>query len=131
MVQSQIYRPYWKTLYLNHFCFFIVYKNFFVLDTEIRPTITILQPTGPFYCPDIKNFIIGPEAALNVPFCFTPKENELVVEYVELRAGKTIYPLKISGKGVDVIVTMKPEFLVYRLEAPRGGRTMLSLEVIR
>lgn len=93
--------------------------------------VTILQPNGPFYCPNLKNFILGPEATLNLPINFKPVHEDEVTEYLEIRAGKTIYPLKLSGRGVAVQLHMNPEFLVYRLEAQRGGRTMITLEVTK
>lgn len=97
----------------------------------IRPTLTILLPTGPFYCPDLKYFTLGPEATFNLPINFTPLHENEVVEYAEIRSGKTVYPLKITGRGVRVHLGINPEFVVYRMEAQRGGRTMLTLEVTK
>lgn len=105
-------------------------KKKLFLDVPIKPSLTLLQPTGPFYCPDLKKIILGPEASIKFPISFTPLyENLIVEEYAEIRAGKTICPLKISGKGVAVYLTMNPQFLVYRVEAQRGGKSLINFDV--
>lgn len=101
------------------------------LDEEITPSVTLLSPTGPFSCPNLKNSALPPESTLNLPITFVPEHEDLVTEYIEIKSRKTIYCLKLTGRGTLPNIFMRPEFLVYRLEAPAGGHVYLPLEVAK
>lgn len=59
----------------------------------------------------------------NPQFCFQE------IEYLEIRANRTVYSLKLTGRGVCPVFKIVPDFVVCRLEAKIGGFSDCSLEV--
>lgn len=111
------------------FCFEKKFLESPILDEPIEPTISLFSPIGPFSSLSLQNIKLPSEATMHLPIFFAPSYEEEVLEYIEIRAGKTICPLKISGRGVVPQLSINPEFLVFRLEAERESRTTLTLEV--
>ncbi|KAF2893015.1 hypothetical protein ILUMI_13155 [Ignelater luminosus] len=95
----------------------------------IKPTVTILSPTGFFTCPSPRNIVLPPQHLLQLPLKFTPLEEKQVIEYFEIKAGSTICPLIVSGEGHSCNITINPDFLVCRLEASTGDFADCTIEI--
>ncbi|KAK5638949.1 hypothetical protein RI129_013244 [Pyrocoelia pectoralis] len=99
-----------------------------ISDESIRPIITPLSPTGFFTIPNL-GVDLPSELILNLPLTFRPEQAKKVIEYFEIRAGGTIYPLVVSGEGIPPNFIISPEFCVCRLEAPYGKFSECPIEV--
>ncbi|XP_031353716.1 cilia- and flagella-associated protein 74-like [Photinus pyralis] len=99
-----------------------------ISDQWIRPTATHVSPTGCFSLPNL-DVSLPPERILKLPLTFRPDRTKKMIEYFEIRAGDTVWPLVVGGEGANASFTIAPEFRVCRLEAAHGGFSDCSIEV--
>lgn len=99
-----------------------------VIMKRISPSLSILNPFGPFYYP-IGKVKIDPEHVWVVPITFTPFEEKNHVEFFEVRSDKTILLMKTTGEGIEAKVATVPEFAITRIEAKPEGSAEFKFDL--
>ncbi|XP_045465474.1 uncharacterized protein LOC123674595 [Harmonia axyridis] len=97
---------------------------------DINVTTSILRPEGGFFCPNFDSVQLPSECFLKIPITYKPQEEESVIEYMEIRAERTVYQFLLSAEAASPNVRMEPSSKVFRVSAKKGKILDIPLEIV-
>ncbi|XP_068082440.1 titin [Anabrus simplex] len=104
----------------------LIVRNITMKDIPV--SVNALNREGSFYIPPDET-VVAPEHSLTLPVVFGPTEEcQKVVEYYEVKSGRTVVPILTTGWAVDAEYNISPDFLVYRFTKVAKGE-VCSIEI--